>query len=206
VIIPEDRWRLILGRGRERLRGHASFAGVALGEIYGVGRGEGAGSRLDGAEAEPGQIGVREWLDELRDLFGERVAEQVVGRAAEQGRSQALLELDPESVTPSVGLLQELLALKGGLPPDRLARLARLRRLVDRVVRDLVRELTSRLRPALTGGVVARPTSRPGGPLDLSRTVAAACAPSAAADTPRRSSWLMGSASAPGRSDRRPPA
>jgi hypothetical protein len=51
------------------------------------------------------------------------------GRAAEQDRSHAL-ELDPESVTPSVGLLQELLSLKCGLPPDRLARL---RRLVDRV-------------------------------------------------------------------------
>jgi len=51
------------------------------------------------------------------------VAEQLVGRAAEQGRSQALLELDPESVAPSVGLLRELLSLKGGLPPDRLARL-----------------------------------------------------------------------------------
>jgi Mg-chelatase subunit ChlD len=169
VISPEDRWRLILGRERERLRERALRAGIALDELYGAGRGEGAGSRLDGDGAEPGQLGVREWLDELRDLFGERVAEQVVGRAAEQGRSQALLELDPESVAPSVGLLQELLSLKGGLPPDRLARL---RRLVDRVVRDLVRELTSRLRPALTGGVVARPTSRPGGPLDLSRTVA----------------------------------
>ncbi len=28
------------------------------------------------------------------------MAEQVVGRAAEQGRSHALLGLDPESVTP----------------------------------------------------------------------------------------------------------
>jgi len=71
------------------------------------------------------------------------VAEQVVGRAAEHGRGQALLELDPGSVTPSVGLLQELLTLKGGLPPDRLERL---RRLVDRVVRALVRELTATLR------------------------------------------------------------
>jgi nucleotidyltransferase/DNA polymerase involved in DNA repair len=72
-------------------------------------------------------------------------------------------------VTPSVGLLQEQLSLNGGLPPDRLARL---RRLVDRVVRDLVSELTSRLRPAFTGGSVAQPTPRSGDPLDLTRTVA----------------------------------
>jgi Family of unknown function (DUF5682) len=169
VISPEDRWRLILGGERERLRERALRAGVALDELYGAGRGEGAGSRLDGAGAEPGQLGVREWLDELRDLFGERVAEQVVGRAAEQGRSHVLLNLDPESVTPSVGRLQELLSLKGGLPLERLVRRSRV---VERVVRDLVRELTSSLRPALTGGDVARPTRRPGGPLDLSRRVA----------------------------------
>jgi len=41
--------------------------------------------------------------EEFRDLFRERVAEQTVARAAEQGRSQALLEPDPVSVTPSVG-------------------------------------------------------------------------------------------------------
>jgi hypothetical protein len=97
------------------------------------------------------------------------VAKSVVGRAAEQGRSHVLLNLDPESVTPSVGLLQELLSLKGGLPPDRLAQM---RRLVDGAVGDLVREFTARLRPAPTGGGVARPTHCPGGPLDLSLTVA----------------------------------
>jgi hypothetical protein len=85
--------------------------------------------------------------------------------ARPQGCSQAELELDPESVTRSVGLL----SLKGGMPPDRLALL---QRLVERIVRDLVRELTSSLRPALTGGGVARPARRLGGPLDLSRTVA----------------------------------
>lgn len=169
MISPEDRWRLILGRERERLRGRSLRAAVALDELYGAGRGEGAGSSLDGGGGEAGQLGVREWLEELRDLFGERVAEQVIGRAADRGRGQALLELDAESVTPSVELLQELLALKGGLPPDRLARL---RRLVDRVVRSLVEELSVVLRPALAGSVLARPTRRPGGPIDLRRTVA----------------------------------
>jgi hypothetical protein len=37
-----------------------------------------------------------------------RRAPDAAAPAAEQGRCQALLELDPESVTPSVGLLQEL--------------------------------------------------------------------------------------------------
>jgi hypothetical protein len=50
--------------------------------------------------------------------------------------------------------------------------LALLLRLAGRAVRDLVREITSRVQPALTGGGVARHTQRPGDPLDLSRTVA----------------------------------
>jgi hypothetical protein len=91
------------------------------------------------------------------------VAEQVVGGVAEQGRSQALLELDPESVTPSVGLLQELLALKGGLPPDRLRRL---RRLVDRVVRELTSSpgpSAAAAWPGLGGGPGSRLWRRPAG-------------------------------------------
>jgi hypothetical protein len=102
----------------------------------------------------------------------------LVGRAAEQDRSHAL-ELDPESVTPSVGLLQEMLSPRCGLPPDRLAQM---RRLVDGAVGDLVRELTSRLRPAPTGGVVARPTSRPARPRSTcpARSPAACARPTSA--------------------------
>jgi hypothetical protein len=87
----ENRWQPIPASERERPWGRALRAGIALDELHGAGRGEGASSRLDGAGAEPGQLGVCEWLDELRDLFGERVAEQVVRRAAQQGRSQAPL-------------------------------------------------------------------------------------------------------------------
>jgi hypothetical protein len=91
---------------------------------------------IDVPRQHAGQLGVREWLEELRDLFGERMAEQVVGRAAERGRGQAHLEFDPDSVTPSVELVQDTTGAEGSRPPDRLARL---RRLVDRVARDLVR-------------------------------------------------------------------
>jgi Mg-chelatase subunit ChlD len=63
-----------------------------------------------------------------------------------------------------------VLSLKGALPE---AKLGHLRRLVDRIVAQLVRELAHRLRPALVGLAVPRPTRRPGGPLDLDRTVRA---------------------------------
>src|SRR6266480_742672 len=67
----------------------------------------------------------------LEELYGAQVKEQVLGRAVERGRTDALLELSPERVTPSVELLRQLLSLKGGLPEERLQRL---RRLVSHIV------------------------------------------------------------------------
>jgi Mg-chelatase subunit ChlD len=165
VIGPEDRWRLLLGRERERLDPAALRPGAALDELYGAGQGEGSASGLGGTL--PG-LTTREWAEELHALFGTRVMEQVLGRAAASGRSSAVLEIAPEEVTPSVELLEQVLALKGSLPE---ARLRRLRRLVARLVEALVDELATALRPALVGTVVPRPTRRRGGPLDLRRTV-----------------------------------
>lgn len=167
MISAEDRWRLILGTERDRLAPPAQRAAVALDELYGEGQGEGSNSRLGGAES-PSQT-VREWADELEDLFGAHVREQILARAVVRGRSDALQMLEPDSVTPSVELLQQLLSLKGGLSE---ARLGRLRRLVQTVVHALVKELATQLRPALVGSVLARPTRRKGGPLDVRRTVA----------------------------------
>jgi hypothetical protein len=169
LIPPGDRWRLILGQERDRLQPRSVRAGIALDELYGAGKGEGARSRLEGGGDDSGYPSAREWIDELEVVFGTQVRDEVLGRAAAAGRSTAILDADPSAVTPSVELLQQLLALKGGLSEERLGRL---RRLVDQVVRALVDELAIHLRPALSGSVVARPTRRRGGPLDLRRTVA----------------------------------
>ena len=96
--------------------------------------------------------------------------EEVLGRAAAAGRTDVLTELNPDSVRPDIGLLTDILSLAGGLPEQKLAKL---RPLVRRLVEQLTRELATRLRPALTGLATPRPTRRPGGPLDLSRTVRA---------------------------------
>src|SRR5205807_3721806 len=95
---------------------------------------------------------------------------QVLARAVARGHVDALMELSTESITPSVELLQQLLALKGALPADRLERL---RRLVEHIVAQLVKQLATSVRPALHGATLARPTRRKGGPLDLRRTIAA---------------------------------
>jgi uncharacterized protein with von Willebrand factor type A (vWA) domain len=166
-----DRWRLMLGQERRRLTGLAGRAARALDELYGSGHGEGSRGELDDGQGGGDQTSfpsTREWSDELGELFGSQVRQEVLGRAVELGRPEAALELDPEAVTPSVELLEQVLSLKGGMAESQLERL---RRLVDRVVRALVEELKVRLAPALSGLTTPRPTLRRRGPLDLPRTL-----------------------------------
>lgn len=164
-----DRWRMILGHERDRMRPRSLRAARALDELYGQGHGEGSRGG-DGGGQEQGYPTVRAWKDEIDELFGNRVFEEVAAKAALHGRVGALLELDPEQVQPSVELLEQVLSLKGGLGE---AHLGRMRALVKRVVDDLVRELAVRVRPALMGALSARPTRRPTGVLHLARTVSA---------------------------------
>ncbi len=173
-VVPEhgipvrDRWRMILGHERDRMRPRSLRVVRALDELYGTGHGE--GSRSDGGGQEQGFPTVRAWKDEIDELFGGRVFEEVAAKAAEQGRVGALLELDPAQVQPSIELLEQVLSLKGGLGE---AHLGRLRALVKRIVDELVRELAVRVRPAMQGAISPRPTRRSTGVLHLPRTVAA---------------------------------
>ncbi|MFF7607482.1 DUF5682 family protein [Streptomyces parvulus] len=176
-IAPADRWRLLLGRRTDQLPSSAGPMATALDELYGSGRGEGSRGELNG----PGRNGagggreasyptVREWSEELKALFGPGVREEVLAAAAAAGRPDVLAELDPDSVRPSVDLLRTVLRHAGGLPE---ARLAALRPLVRRLVDALTRQLATRLRPALHGAVLPRPSRRAGGGLDLPRTLRA---------------------------------
>ncbi|MFF4909953.1 DUF5682 family protein [Streptomyces sp. NPDC001260] len=173
-LTPADRWRLLLGRENEKLPPNARRLAHALDELYGTGRGEGSSD----LGRESGQGGgqeasfptAREWAEELDALFGADVREEVLARAADLGRSDVLAELDPKAVRPSVDLLTSVLSLAGGMPEQQLARL---RPLVRRLVDELAKELATRLRPALTGLATPRPTRRPGGRIDLPRTLRA---------------------------------
>ncbi|MET8581343.1 DUF5682 family protein [Streptomyces collinus] len=174
-LAPADRWRLVLGRRTERLSASARPLATALDELYGAGRGEGSrgdltGGGRGGGGREAPYPGVREWSEELAALFGPGVREEVLAAAAATGRPDVFTELDPDSVRPSVDLLRSVLRHAGGLPE---ARLATLRPLVRRLVDALTRELATRLRPALHGTALPRPSRRPGGGLDLPRTLRA---------------------------------
>ncbi|GIJ47472.1 hypothetical protein Val02_43580 [Virgisporangium aliadipatigenens] len=170
-IAPADRWRLLLGRESDRLPSGARRYATALDELYGAGKGE--GSRADSGSRggrEAPFPSAREWADELADLFGSGIREEVIAAAVEGGRTDAALLLDPDSVRPSVELLQNVLTLAGGMPESVVARL---RPIVQRIIEELTKELANRLRPALTGITTPRPSYRPGGPLDLARTLRA---------------------------------
>ncbi|MFE5327834.1 DUF5682 family protein [Embleya sp. NPDC056575] len=170
---PAQRWKLILGRQSDRLPPTASGMARALDELYGTGQGEGSRSDLGdapGAGREAPYPGVREWSEDLIALFGPAVREEVLAAAASAGRTDVLTHLDPAAARPSVDLLKTVLTHAGGLPESKLALL---RPLIARIVAELARELATRLRPALTGITTPRPTRRPGGALDLPRTLRA---------------------------------
>ncbi|MEV5513218.1 DUF5682 family protein [Streptomyces flaveolus] len=171
---PADRWRLVLGRRTDRLPPSAAALATALDELYGSGRGEGSRGDLSGPGRAGGREapypGVREWSEDLAALFGPGIREEVLAAAAASGRPDVLAELHPDSARPSVDLLRTVLRHAGGLPESRLAAL---RPLVRSLVDALTRQLATRLRPALHGTVLPRPSRRPGGGLDLARTLRA---------------------------------
>ncbi|MGY0235245.1 DUF5682 family protein [Longispora urticae] len=170
-LAPLDRWRLLLGRDTSGMGGRAGRYATALDELYGAGRGEGRHADDAGrAGREAAFPGVRDWAEELEVLFGAGVREEVLARAVEAGRVEAAGLLDPDAVRPSIELLQAVLSLAGALPESAVAKL---RPLVARIVAELTRELATRLRPALAGLNTPRPTHRPGGRLNLPRTLRA---------------------------------
>ncbi|WP_436786357.1 vWA domain-containing protein [Yinghuangia sp. YIM S10712] len=176
TLTPQARWRLVLGRRTDPRDPRATRLGAALDELYGTGRGEGSRGDLGGGPAgsgggrEAAYPSVRDWAEDLAALFGPAVREEVLAAAVAAGRRDAITELDPDSARPSVDLLRAVLEHAGGLPESRIAAL---RPLVDRIVAELTRELATRLRPALSGVTIPRPSRRPGGGLDLPRTIRA---------------------------------
>jgi len=159
----------VLGRRADELPPSVARRAYALDELYGSGRGEGSREVGRGGR-ETALPSVREWQDELEDLFGAEVCQEVLGEAARLGNRGAALTLDPDAVRPSIELLHTVLSLAGGLPE---AQLARLRPLVARVVAELTARLATQLRPALAGLTVPRPTRRRTGALDLPGTIRA---------------------------------
>lgn len=164
-----DRWRLVLGvKGCNSARGQR--AARALDELYGASARAGRGRRddLTGGGSEAPSPSAREWVNEVQNLFGTDVCEEVLGDAAAGGRAAVLDHLNPNTVRPSVSLLEQVLALRGALPERELGQL---RKLARRITERLAAQLANRLRPALSGLSTARPTRRRSRRLDFARTL-----------------------------------
>jgi Mg-chelatase subunit ChlD len=165
-----DRWRLVLG-----VKGCGSAkskrAASALDQLYGASAREGRGLRDDLAGrrgTEAASPSAREWINDVSGLFGADVCDEIMGDAAAAGRAAILEHLNPNTVRPSVNLLEQILALRGALPERELGQL---RKLARRITERLAEQLANRLRPALSGLSTARPTHRPSRRLDFARTL-----------------------------------
>ncbi len=165
-----DRWRLVLGvKGCNTPKGRC--AARALDQLYGASARAGRGQRNDLASqggTEAASPSAREWIDDVNGLFGKDVCEEVLGEAAAAGRAAVLEHLNPETVRPSIDLLEQVLALRGALPERELSLL---RKLARRITERLAEQLANRLRPALSGLSTARPTRRRSRRLDFARTL-----------------------------------
>jgi Mg-chelatase subunit ChlD len=148
----------------------AQRAASALDQLYGDSAREGRGPRDDlaGGGTEAAAPSARDWIDDVNGLFGKDVCEEVIGEAAAAGRAAVLEHLDPQTVRPSIALLEQVLALRGALPEQRLTAL---RKLARRITERLAEQLANRLRPTLSGLSTARPTRRRGRRLDVARTL-----------------------------------
>lgn len=165
-----ERWRLVLGvQGCRSAKGRR--AAVSLDQLYGASAREGRGQKDDLAGqggTEAASPSAREWVKDVNSVFGKDVCEEVLGEAAAGGRPAILEHLDPNTVRPSVALLEQVLSLRGALPERELARL---RRFARTITERLARQLADRLLPALSGLSTARPTRRRRRRLDFGRTV-----------------------------------
>jgi len=169
-----DRWRMMLGVPPQS-QSRASMAARSLDQLYGRGQGEGARNKLSnrpgsrsGGGTEAAQPTIAEWSDDLEELFGSQVCQEVLGESAAAGNLAAVEAIDPETVQPSIALLRNVLSIAGGLPEHRSEHL---RKLAKQITEKLANQLAVRMRPALSGLTAPRPTRRRTRRLNLHRTI-----------------------------------
>lgn len=167
------RWRLILGRYAERSMVAAHRLDSAdldmdrvLGHLYDRGyaerghrHGPGSGGGLD-----PSAITALSWLHQARELFPRSTVERMQRQAIDEFGMTELLA-DPQTVEamdPSPELASALLAVRGRLDP---ALEAGIRRLIERVVDQVV----ARLRPRFTSAFQGRRNRHRRSPLPVAQ-------------------------------------
>ena len=182
---PLLRWRLVLGRFSKRElpeppSGDALYARMedALEFLYGreyEGRGARQEARQDGerdAGRDAALFTVPHWIGEVRELFPKETVEVLEKHALERYGLEELVT-DAEvlrKLEPTYELLKTLLAFKGTMEGEVLQAA---RALVRQVVDELLRRLSSDVRPVLWGRLDRRrrSTLKVARNLDLPRTL-----------------------------------
>ncbi|MFV0257136.1 MAG: VWA domain-containing protein [Acidimicrobiales bacterium] len=179
---PAHRWRLMLGSYADRRLpppvGPGQRRDEALAYLYdrlyegrGLRPGSDDGPRDRGAGSEASAPQVVEWLDQVRELFPEEVADELTTEAVSRfGITEILTDPDALArVEPDIDTLRLLLHLRGTARSDVMGAV---RRVVAHVVAELTDRLRAELAPVLAGRVDPRHrTRRPTGSVDARRTV-----------------------------------
>jgi Mg-chelatase subunit ChlD len=174
------RWRLVLGTAGDAVLDGQAFGGeaaardAALDWLYG--RDEDLtrrGIRRAGAGDGPSQMTTVDWLDQVTALFPKETIERLERDAVEQYQVDDLVTSPGvlERVEPNPALLRAVLRTKHLMNPQVLA-LAR--KLVEQVVRDLVKKLATEVTSVFTGARARRRSRfRSSRTFDVGRTLRA---------------------------------
>ena len=160
-----ERWRLVLGAAAEQCTGglsaEAAACDAALDWLYGrdpdLGRRGVRRGGARGAGTEPSALTTVDWLDEIHRLFPKETIERLERDAVERYEIHEVVT-DPEvlaRIEPNPALLRAVLRTKHLMNPEVL-RLAR--RIVETVVRDLMKKLNPEVRQAFSGTRTRRPS------------------------------------------------
>jgi len=156
--IPE-RWRLLLGEAGNASLGAGGTAASAMDRslawLYGrddpASSGRDPGDTLDrhgGTEAS--QLTVPEWINGIHELFPKETVERLERDAIERyGIDEVVTNLDVlERATPNPALLQAVMRTKHLMNPQVLAMA---RKLVEKVVRELIEKLAKQVQRSFSG-------------------------------------------------------
>jgi hypothetical protein len=154
-----DRWRLLLGEAGTASLGAGGGAGPAMDRALAwlYGRDDGAQGQADPGDSldrhggsEASNLTVPEWINRIHDLFPKETIERLERDAIERyGIDEVVTNLEVlERATPNPALLQAVLRTKHLMNPQVLAMA---RKLVDKVVRELIDKLAKEVQRAFSG-------------------------------------------------------
>lgn len=171
------RWRLVLGAAAEgRMAGlgaEDARVDAAMDWLYGRDEGAGPSPTREGGSG-PSQLSTPDWLNEVHALFPKRTIERLERDAVEVYGLHDVVT-DPrvlERVEPNPALLAAVLRTKHLMNPKVLESA---RRLVRKVVEQLMKAMAEEIRSRFSGAQVPNRSRRvpSGGPLDIVRTLRA---------------------------------